>query len=450
MKRLLLCAAVALAASLVLVPAAFASVGAHHSDVNARPLGLASHARVFAPVGDATTYDISGHVLDFAGDPVQGAEVDWGFWSDAAGGYTAGGTNYPADTGADGAFAFTDISGGHTYGGNPSDELDVYYNPPATEYALEAMIQWSLDFATNNDATPYSYEVQPAQANITLANYPYTWAEVRAGNDNEGYARADVLLTGDAGVASVLPSTSFDDVSAYMYLSGYSDADYVMCPFNIESLVAPMSVSAGATAVSTIPLDGDNAQWAYFAGPLCRHSGAAGRTLTMVLQDWPVNETAGFQGWYGADLDNAYNYSTTKTSSSATATYNVPLKVYAHAPVGVYEVDAYSTTSLADMWDLYQVTTCKASASSIYLGHAVRLSGKVPGSGTATLYSVTKKATSQPASLTPSWHKVGSYKISSGKFVTPYLHPKRTTWYVVKYKGYAFWAYTQIVKVRVH
>jgi hypothetical protein len=186
MKRLLVCAVVALGASLVLAPAALASAGAHHSDVNVRPMGLASRARGFAPVGDTGPYDISGHVLDFAGSPVQGAEVDWGFWSDTVGGYTAGGTNYPADTGADGSFAFTNISGGHTYQGQPGDELDVFYNPPATEYALQAMIQWSLDFATNDDATPYSYAVQPAEANITLTNYPYTWAEVRAGNDLDG------------------------------------------------------------------------------------------------------------------------------------------------------------------------------------------------------------------------------------------------------------------------
>jgi hypothetical protein len=254
-----------------------------------------------------------------------------------------------------------------------------------------------------------------------------------------------------AGVASVLPTTRFDDVSAYMYMAAYRMAPYVECPFNIEWLGTPTSLSAGATAASTIALDGDNAQWAYLSGPLCRHSGAPGRTLTMVLSGWPTNETANFQGWYGADLNLPYPYSNSVTSTGPTQTQTTTLKVYAKAPVGVYEIDAYSTTSLADMWDLYQVTACKASASSIRVGHAVRLSGKVPGTGTATLYSTTKKVTSQPASLTPSgWHKVGSYKISSDKLVTPYLHPKRTTWYVIKYKGYAFWAYTQLVKVTVH
>ena len=72
----------------------------------------------------------------------------------------------------------------------------------------------------------------------------------------------------------------------------------------------------------------------------------------------------------------------------------------------------------------------------------------MPGSGKATLYAITKKVTSQPATTAAKgWHRVGAYTIKSGKFVTPYLHPTRTTWYMVKYKGSAFWAFTQIVKV---
>ena len=37
----------------------------------------------------------------------------------------------------------------------------------------------------------------------------------------------------------------------------------------------------------------------------------------------------------------------------------------------------------------------------------------------------------------------------SGAFITSYLHPKRTTYYVVRYDGYAFEAFTSVVKVTV-
>jgi len=449
MKRLLLCAAIALAVSLVLAPVALASVGAHRTQGSAlaRPLGSLSRARAFAPVGDTGPYNISGHVLDFGGNPVQGAEVDWGFF-DPMGLYTPGGY---VDTGADGSFAFPGVSGGHTFNAAASDDLDVYY--PANPAGLLYMIDWSLDFATHNDATPFSYETRPGEANVTVANWPYNDIGVWAGDVNTGYASSDVPLTSGAGAASVLPMTNFDDLVAYGNFVYYSSARYDYCPVNAEWLGTPTTVTGGGTAASTVALDMDSGvQGAWLAGPVCRHSGAAGRTVTMQLYHWPSGEKADFEAWYGTGLSTNMWYSTTKTSSNGAATYNVPLKIYAHAPVGVYEIDATSDSTLALMWDLYQVTAFKASASSILHGHAVHLSGKVPGSGTATLYAITRSVSAQPASLTPSggWHRVGSYKIRSGKFTTAVLHPKRTTWYVVKYKGSAFWAYTQIVKVRVH
>ena len=447
MKRLLLCAAVALAVSLVLAPAALASVGAHHSDVNVRPLGLAAHARTTAPVGDTGPYSISGNVLDFGGAGVPGAEVDWGFWSDAAGGYTAGGYVYPTDSSGD--FSFSNISGGHTYGGQPGDDLDVYY--PTNSAGLQAMYDWALDFQTTS-----SYTLRPGEVDLTLTNTADTDVHVRAGSGSLGYCQADVPLTSGEGSASLLANANFDDLSAYQLYASSSYSEYTIAPIAVEwSTTSPETVAQGGTA-SPITLDTDNAQGAWLAGPLCRHSGAAGRTVTMQLVDWPAGETAGFTAWYGAGLRAGYGYQTTKTSTDSTATYNVPLKIYAHAPVGVYEIDTFRTyadapDSLLDMWDLYQVTTCKASTSSIRLGHAVRLSGKVPGSGTATLYSITKKVSAQPSTLSATgWHKVASVKITSGKFTTASLHPKRTTWYVIKYKGSAFWAFTQIVKVTVH
>ena len=45
---------------------------------------------------------------------------------------------------------------------------------------------------------------------------------------------------------------------------------------------------------------------------------------------------------------------------------------------------------------------------------------------------------------------MGTYKVASRKFLTGLLHPTRTTWYVVKYTGYAFPAFTSVIKVTVH
>ena len=451
MKRLLLCAAAALAVSLVLAPAALASVGAHHSDAQALPLGMLAHARTAAPVGDTGPYSITGNVLDFSGAGVAGANVYWGFWTDATG-YNYGG-EYPSATDTTGSFSFSNISGGHTFDSLPSDELDVSY--PANSAGLEAMFDWSLDFATTS-----TYPLQPAEANVTLDNSSDSDLYMRAGSDTLGYCLADVPLTSNSGtatgVASVLPNSNFDDLTVYPVFAASSyTSKYTVCQAAVEWSGSAVTVAPGDVAGSTVTLDTDNAQYAWLYGPMCRHSGAAGRTVTIQLLNWPKGEIAGFNAWWGTNFDTGLTYSTTKTVATSGATVNVPLNIYPKAPVGVYEIDAYRTykdnpDSLLDMWDLYQVTTFKASASTIYPGHAVRLSGAVPGTGKATVYSITKKPANQPSTTAAKgWHRVARYTISSRKFKTGLLHPTRTTWYVVEYKGYAFPAFSQIVKVTV-
>ena len=179
---------------------------------------------------------------------------------------------------------------GIRWAGKPADDLTVYYYP--TSSGLRRWRYYALDFATNNDATPYSYEMQPAEVNVDIAHAPAgPWVEVTAGNGTVGYANADVPLTAGAGVASVLPMTNFDDVVAYSYTSGGSTAE-------TEWLGTPVSVSAGTTATATVNLDWHNAQYAYLAGPTCRHSGKPGTKVKMVLKGWPAGEKAEFVGVY--------------------------------------------------------------------------------------------------------------------------------------------------------
>ena len=102
------------------------------------------------------------------------------------------------------------------------------------------------------------------------------------------------------------------------------------------------------------------------------------------------------------------------------------------------------------IWDFYQVCTFASSATSIRSGAAIRLRGHVPGHGYATLYKRTTVA-GQPATLSASgWTRVGTMRLTStGKFISGYLHPTRTTWYVAKYSGTKFPAFTSVVKVSV-
>jgi hypothetical protein len=146
------------------------------------------------------------------------------------------------------------------------------------------------------------------------------------------------------------------------------------------------------------------------------------------------------------------------SSQGPGSTYTVPLKLYAKGPVGVDQITAWRSDDLdswASLWDYFQVCTFKASAGSIRAGHSVRLSGKVPGAGKVTLFATTHKVAGQPKSLAAKgWTKLGTYKTKTGdfdgaSFASGYLHPKRTTYYVVRYDGYAFEAFTSVVKVTV-
>ncbi len=435
MRRFALCAFAVLAIGLMLAPGALASTGVKH----VAPLGTrhAAMAQPLAVPAAAGSYSITGHVLDYSGNLVQRANVAWGWWDGSA--FNYGGFNSVSGTALDGAFHFASVE---SEPGN-NDFLDVYY----PSGSLEELYPWSLDFATRNDlsASPNTYEIQPAQVNLTSADAPTGLVQIKVGEQDVGFAQSGVQFVSGSAVAGVLPP-SFDDVVAFQQSSDGA------VKAATEWLGTPVTVAAGATAPGTVALDWSKAQYAYLAGPLCRHSGKAGSTVTMTLKDWPVGEWAQLAGYTSVA---SYNYGVGPTSTDAAATYNVPLKVASSAPVGIYEFDAYradNQESFVDLYDYYQVCTFKPSASAIHYGHTVRLSGVVPApAGKAILYSTTHKVSSQPSTLAAKgWVKLGTYKVSSRKFVTGLLHPKRTTWYVVRYNGNRFQAFTSVIKVTVH
>ena len=108
-------------------------------------------------------------------------------------------------------------------------------------------------------------------------------------------------------------------------------------------------------------------------------------------------------------------------------------------------------TSQLDLWDSYQVCTFSSSAATVGPGATIRLAGQVPGAGYATIYE-RHTAAAQPETLSATgWTRIGSSHIgSTGKFLSASLHPTRTTWYMAKYTGWVFPAFTSVVKVTVH
>ncbi len=338
MRRLAVCAFVVLAVGLVLAPGALASAGVRHA-----ALGT-SHAVSAGPalpaLGDGATYNISGHVLDFDGNGVPGAEVDWGWW-DGSYNYQPGGTNMPQDdspgTDNTGAFAFTGVSGGHPQG----DDLEITYFPPLSD-GLDFIDSWNLDFATHNDATPYSYEMRPGHVNVAIANVPTSMAtlvpEVKVGEQDVGFATTEVALTGGAGVAGMLPP-SFNDVVAY-YVGRLQN-----CTAQAEWLgLSPVTVAAGATAGDTVNLDWNRRQ----VRPSGRTDLAALRQARHEGQDGPeglARESAGRVRrilWRRASYKD---YSASVLSTGPGNTYTTSLQI-AHERAGRHVRDRHLSRRL--------------------------------------------------------------------------------------------------------
>ena len=453
MRRLAMCGLIVLAVGLVLAPSALASTGVRHAALGSRHAAAPAGAALRA-LGDGALYSIGGHVHDYSGAGVPGAEVWWGSWDTTTGGYNFGGTNMPLESspGTDsfGAFSFPAVT---SVPGN--DDLTVWYpytspgfDPPAP--FLEKLETWSNDFST-----VATYPLQPAKVDLAvtglsdaLANGASAPSDLNGADvwvaGAPGTAETAVWLNAGDGAAFAAP-TSFNDVTLGFYdkRNGMTAA--------VQSQGTDTSVTAGDEDTSAVSLDWNAAHHAYLAGQYWQHSGKAGTLVRLTLKGWPVLEQAGFyfRGPTG-DFDVPGTWSS--TGAAATVSLRIPTK----APVGVYEFHAYRIDSgdangMPDLWDMYQVCTFKASAGVIHHGRAVRLGGKVPGSGWAYVYSTTHKVTGQPGTLAAKgWVRGGRYRIkANGAFLTGLLHPKRTTYYVVKYRG-DFWAFTSVVRVVVH
>ena len=143
------------------------------------------------------------------------------------------------------------------------------------------------------------------------------------------------------------------------------------------------------------------------------------------------------------------------TSVGAADSRVVTLRIPAWAPLGQgYDILATRSDdpqSLLSLDDVYEVCSFGASRDVVAPGGAVRLRG-CTGGVSATLF-MRHRAGSEPTTLKArGWTKVTTLAVSdSGRFISPVLHPARTTWYIVRFAGAdgGFTAFTPVVRVRV-
>ena len=400
------------------------------------------HARgrfmaVRAATGPCT---VTGHALDFAGNPLVGAEVDL-WYTDTS--------RVRADTDATGMFTFTSVPE------TTSGELVVW--PDSSDDTAFYSIGNTFMAAGPNDFT-----LRPGM----------TGAEVLQGSD-EGWQgwqsfRLQTFGSGGGGIATITGDSDEGYVDGLGYVMA-PDYDYAVAyPWpnqGIELFGSTLPVTSGASDGHTMVFDQDNGRGAWIDAPYWQ-SGKPGTKVDLVLENWPSGYEMAFYGYSQAPSAKEKDWDFYVTSDGS-YDGSIDLTIPSTATPGYdYELHTwrYDTTvpeSRLDLTTYFQVASLKASRSTVKHGGTVRLSGVVPTQGhvgakagkskSVILYQRTTAA-GQPTTSTRGWHKVVTLKANGlGRYASRLLHPKRTTWYVVRYpKDAWYWgAYTSVIKVAV-
>ena len=313
---------------------------------------------------------------------------------------------------------------------------------------LTTMVLYHLDFSTTG-----SYVLRPGHVDVNVAHAPAgKSADVSLGDADYSIVESSVGLTEGYGVADAWAPDINSGQGVLRQRPRHRDGRVrVGNPGH-----APVAVSPGAVAGTSVAFDWSTAVRGRLAGPLCRHSGRPGSTFKYTISNLPAGEQMSF---FGQSLSpytwGVQTYPQVVTSSGAQNTYTVTLRVPKRATVGqVYWIQAQRSDDVQSMlwlYDNYEVCSFAASHKAIAKGESVRLHGHIDGAK-ATLFMRHSRA-GQPASAkAKGWSQVGTFSASPhGRFVSPRLRPSRTTWYVVRYDGVngGFTAFTPVVKVAV-
>ena len=392
---------------------------------------------------DVSTSPVSGTMEAFDGTPLADCWVTCG-WYDPDG-YSwfvpdaffndAGDTS----TAADGSFSFEGVP---AHPGHDSIMAGSSFGA-----GLNYLILYHLDFSTTG-----GYVLRPGHVNVNVAHAPTgRRAEVSLGDANYSAIDSSVGLTDGYGVADTVPP---DFNSARLSFPSANGTVTAGCDW-VSPGHAPVTVAPGTVAGTTVQFDWRSAVRGYIQGPRCRQSGRPGSTVRYAVSNLPAGEQLSFFGQSWSPYTwGVHTYSQVVNSTGPRNTYTIALRIPKRATVGdVYEIQAQRTDDVQSMlwlYDDYEVCTFAASRGTILSGQAVRLRGHIDGMR-ATLLMRHSRAGQPATAKANGWAKVSSLTVKGGRFVSPPLHPSRTTWYVARYQGLngGFTAFTPAVRVAV-
>ncbi len=225
---------------------------------------------------------------------------------------------------------------------------------------------------------------------------------------------------------------------------------------------APAVVQSGQTGAVTLIADERDAgrakvtRWA---------SGAPGSRVILRLSNLRSGDVYEINGESMNGREPEKSFGTLTVPSPAPAAISVPVRV----PLGVPTGDKYNFTASRVGGHLqlvasYQVCTFEASRHGISPGTGVKLTGRVPiipgprfaNWMTLTLFERPGVAGQPWTWQAKRWTKIMTIRTSldrDGRFSTPYLHPRRTTSYVIRYPRSfdpSWRAFTSVATVHIH
>ena len=227
-----------------------------------------------------------------------------------------------------------------------------------------------------------------------------------------------------------------------------------------EGIESPSTatVAAGALSASTLTFAEAHAcsvtvatNWA---------SGAPGTSVPVAWAGFPQDWQSEFEGVSGYGDAQPQSLGTYPTVGSGSRSFTIPANA---RPGYEYYFTVQHTDGPLELEAAFQVCTLKATKTSIKPGVAIRLKGVVPvasnlgRSSAAAKVSIYQRFTAagqpQTYSNPKGWTLAGQARANGmGKYLSATLHPKRTTYFVVRYSGQnAYWpGYTSVIKVAVH
>jgi hypothetical protein len=363
----------------------------------------------------------------------------------------------PDGTGWDYDETVTGPSGSYTLSGfaATAGEGEIWAFPPAPYYFARVGLTWS-------DPGPTTFDFRPGALNVSVHRggiWDY-WSG--CGIDLAGADAVSAVWSGggiDGPDPDVSPVTGVLYPQAGSYTQG---AAYFWSDEGLEFSTS-LTVNPGEMTGGSLVLDERDAQRIWVVGPYWA-SGKPGTSATLWLNHYPAGWQVGLTGYseYPESFKPRVHAGWTATGAEdAFIKRTVPTSA---TPGYAYWFNAERLDGSLYLSTPFQVCTLKASKTSIRKGTAIRLSGVIPTQGhwgaqrgkakTVVIYKRTKSA-GQPTAwdaTAKGWTKVASVKANGlGKYLSGYLRPKRTTWYIVRYPGDQwYWrGYTSVVKVTV-